>query len=81
LQLPTPQYLHTPLVLDANGEKLSKQNGAQAIDTGEPLRALNQAATTLGLPAQSGQLQDALRAWTAAWASTWVRPEGHGRAP
>jgi len=81
LQLPTPQYLHTPLVLDANGEKLSKQNGAQAIDTGEPLRALNQAATTLGLPAQSGQLQDALRAWTAAWTSTWVGPEGHGRAP
>ncbi len=32
LQLPTPQYLHTALVLGANGEKLSKQNGAQAID-------------------------------------------------
>ena len=72
LQLPTPQYLHTALVLGGNGEKLSKQNGAQAIDTTEPLRALNQAAATLGLPAQSGSVEQALAAWTAAWASTWV---------
>ncbi len=72
LQLPTPQYLHTALVLGGNGEKLSKQNGAQAIDTTEPLRALNQAAATLGLPSQSGCVEQALAAWTAAWASTWV---------
>ena len=32
LGLPTPQYLHTALVLGPNGEKLSKQNGAQALD-------------------------------------------------
>jgi len=75
LQLPTPHYLHTPLVLGGNGEKLSKQNGAQAIDTGEPLRALNQAATTLGLPAQSGTAEQALALWTAAWAYAWMRPE------
>jgi glutamyl-Q tRNA(Asp) synthetase len=80
LQLPTPQYLHTPLVLGGHGEKLSKQNGAQAIDTTEPLRALNQAAATLRLPAQSGSVEQALRAWTAAWASTWVRPECPKRA-
>jgi len=40
LGLPTPLYLHTPLVLAADGQKLSKQNGAQALDLGEPLRAL-----------------------------------------
>jgi len=72
LQLPTPQYLHTALVLGGNGEKLSKQNGAQAIDTTEPLRTLNQAAAALGLPSQSGRVEQALAAWTAAWASTWV---------
>ena len=75
LQLPTPQYLHTPLVLGANGEKLSKQNGAQAIDTSEPLHALNQAATALGLPAQSGTVEQALPVWTAAWAYAWMQPE------
>ena len=80
LQLRTPQYLHAPLVLGGNGEKLSKQNGAQAIDTTEPLRALNQAAAALDLPAQSGGMEQALSAWTAAWASTWMRPEGQTRA-
>ncbi len=80
LQLPTPQYLHTPLVLGANGEKLSKQNGAQAIDTNEPLHALNQAATALGLPAQPGGIDHALAVWTAAWASAWAGAERQARA-
>ena len=39
LGLPTPRYLHTPLVLAANGEKLSKQTGAQALDLARPLDA------------------------------------------
>ncbi len=51
LGLPTPIYLHTPLVPGANGEKLSKQNGAQALDTSQPLQALNAAAQALGLTA------------------------------
>src|SRR5690606_30450499 len=50
LGLPTPQYLHTPLVLGGNGEKLSKQTGAPALDLAEPLRALGRAAQALGLP-------------------------------
>lgn len=33
LDLPQPKYLHVPVVTNAAGEKLSKQNGAVALDT------------------------------------------------
>jgi len=67
LGLPTPSYLHTPLVLGANGEKLSKQNGAAALDTSAPLTALNAAARTLDLSMQTGTLAHALAVWTGQW--------------
>ncbi len=67
LGLPTPHYLHTPLVLGANGEKLSKQNGAAALNLADPLEALNQAAAVLGLPPPLGTAADALHTWTAQW--------------
>jgi glutamyl-Q tRNA(Asp) synthetase len=69
LGLPTPQYLHTPLVLGAHGEKLSKQNGAQALDLSQPLAALNDAAQALGLPSVAAQTGTgtALRIWTDGW--------------
>ncbi len=72
LGLPTPRYLHTPLVLGANGEKLSKQNGAQALLLSDPLAvlaALNTAATCLHLPAASGTLTEALAQWVKQWAA------------
>ncbi len=67
LGLPTPRYLHTPLVLGSDGQKLSKQNGAQAVDTRQPLRVLGAAAAVLGLPAHAGPVGDALAFWVAAW--------------
>ena len=71
LGLPTPRYLHTPLVLGANGEKLSKQNGAQALllSTSQAvLAALNAAAACLNLPVASGTLTEALARWATHWA-------------
>jgi glutamyl-Q tRNA(Asp) synthetase len=67
LNMATPRYLHTPLVLGANGEKLSKQNGAQALDTQKPLDALNSAATTLGLSESLSDMPAALATWVIQW--------------
>lgn len=69
LGLPTPHYLHTPLVLGADGEKLSKQNGAQALNLSDPLAALNSAAKLLGLETSASSVQHALLAWTTALAN------------
>ena len=77
LGVTTPHYLHTPLVLGANGEKLSKQNGAQAVDTSRPLQALNDAARTLDLSPRSASVAEALAAWVAQWRqsrATYNRP-------
>ncbi|MFM1906565.1 MAG: hypothetical protein RLZZ591_242 [Pseudomonadota bacterium] len=67
LGLPTPMYLHTPLVRADDGEKLSKQHGAPALDLSAPMQALNTAAQQLGLPAQHDTLPNALASWTAQW--------------
>jgi glutamyl-Q tRNA(Asp) synthetase len=48
LNLPTPQYAHLPVANDLNGQKLSKQSFAQAIDEYEPSQLLWYALTFLG---------------------------------
>jgi glutamyl-Q tRNA(Asp) synthetase len=69
LGLPTPSYMHTPLVLGENGEKLSKQNGAEALELSDPLQTLNRAAQTLKLNPCRTTIDDALRLWTQALVS------------
>jgi glutamyl-Q tRNA(Asp) synthetase len=69
LDLPTPRYLHTPLVLAQDGRKLSKQNGAQALDLAQPLAALQAAGRVLGLPGLPARsVPDWLAQAVPAWA-------------
>ena len=78
-----PLYLHTPLVLGANGEKLSKQNGAKALDLSSATaiaQALQAAASTLGLAdldienGDGESITAALTTWTLDWAKKYVSP-------
>ena len=74
LGLPTPLYLHTPLLLDARGEKLSKSNGAPALDVSEPQRVLADAAGVLGLPV--GANAPSVEAWLAQALAAWRARHG-----
>lgn len=53
LGLPTPRYLHLPLIVDAGGQKLSKSSEAPAVDAGDPLPALHAAWIALGQSASA----------------------------
>ena len=60
-----PYYLHTPLVLDASGKKLSKSSDAPPFQPG--LEAVQQALQVLGLMAQGTTLGDLLTSAVHAW--------------
>lgn len=50
LGLPTPAYRHLPLVLGADGRKLSKSTQAFAVDSKDPMPALRNALAFLRVP-------------------------------
>ena len=81
LGLATPKYMHTPLVLGPDGEKLSKQNGAQALDTRDALVCLQSAATVLSLSAHPGPVTDALGFWVQQWSLMHGADGSDHRAP
>jgi glutamyl-Q tRNA(Asp) synthetase len=70
LGMPTPRYLHVPVVVNELGEKLSKQTGATALDRNKPVDELMLAASRLGLAFKpvSGSLQDFWEAAVREWA-------------
>jgi glutamyl-Q tRNA(Asp) synthetase len=68
LALPTPRYLHFPVVADAAGEKLSKQTLARAVQSREAPALVAQALAFLGQPAvapgdPARMLAEALEKW------------------
>ncbi|WP_244813872.1 tRNA glutamyl-Q(34) synthetase GluQRS [Caballeronia sp. Lep1P3] len=74
LDVPTPSYLHVPVVNNDAGEKLSKQTGAAPLDALVPLDALTAAARHLGIEAPAARSLDAFYATaTAAWAMRFPR--------
>ena len=83
LGVPTPRYLHVPVVRNADGEKLSKQTGALAVQPGdEPaaIQALLDAARFLGLHVnRPDSLASFWRAAIPAWSA--MLAEREGRAP
>lgn len=73
LGLPTPRYLHVPVVTSQAGEKLSKQTGARALDRRDVLAELERAWRHLGFaPLGADTLaafhKHAVDAWRERWA-------------
>jgi glutamyl-Q tRNA(Asp) synthetase len=69
LELPTPAYAHIPIIANADGQKLSKQTFAPALDNGAALQNLQAALDFLGQPppdARHRRSIDALLAWAIA---------------
>jgi glutamyl-Q tRNA(Asp) synthetase len=63
--LPVPRYLHTPLVRDAAGKKLSKSSDAPPLHPG--FNAVQEALHALGLPRQAATLGELLANAVQAW--------------
>ena len=70
LGLPTPRYLHTPLVRADDGQKLSKQTGALPLALDEPVAALQAAGQVLGLD-RAGVHGTTVAGWLAAATTAW----------
>jgi glutamyl-Q tRNA(Asp) synthetase len=72
LGLPTPQYLHLPLVLGPDGEKLSKSHGAATVDVHTALDALRRAGAVLDLHGDAADVASWLSQATSGWRQRWV---------
>ena len=71
LGLATPRYLHTPLVRNADGTKLSKQTGAAPLSPTAPLPTLRDAGAVLGLAAHGTTVAEWLDSAVTCWRERW----------
>ena len=74
LGLPTPNYMHLPVAVDAQGRKLSKQTLAAAVDPAKGAAALADALAFLGNPPPP-KLRNARAADVWSWAMQNWKPE------
>jgi glutamyl-Q tRNA(Asp) synthetase len=72
LGVPTPRYLHVPIVRAADGTKLSKQTGALPVALDDPLAALREAGDALGLDARGMRIADWLASARVSWRRRYV---------
>jgi glutamyl-Q tRNA(Asp) synthetase len=74
-----PTVLHVPLVVDQQGLKLSKQNGAKALDQGRPLEVLQQAWVDLGFErVVANNIETFWSSALSVWAQGPTRANLHG---
>lgn len=69
---PAPEYSHIPVVLDANGNKLSKQNHAPPLDHEHATKNLAAALDYLGIPIPK-ELKTETRETVLSWALKQAR--------
>lgn len=68
LGLPSPAYVHLPVLVEPDGRKLSKQNGATALEERMPGRNLEHCLHLLGQPVDAGlPVPDLLALATQRW--------------
>ncbi|USE83062.1 MULTISPECIES: tRNA glutamyl-Q(34) synthetase GluQRS [Acinetobacter] len=82
LGYPTLSYMHLPLAMNAQGQKLSKQNLAQALDPKQAPELLQQALLALHQPAVALDrpeimLQQAVAQWNTDLIPHSIELEGH----
>lgn len=62
-----PQHMHVPLVMAEDGRKLSKQNGAPALDDNHPERNIREALGLLGITPIGNTCEQLLAHAVAQW--------------